>query len=123
MTAGMKTEITVAGEKLEAVCVGLFRQANLLEVLDSIDDVRRRTPDVRKCVLDVSGAEFKLTGIGEFFVGEYAAKRLVGIRISLIIRKGQINRLLENAAYNRGLKIRLTESRPEAEAWLEENGA
>jgi len=115
----MNTDLMVTEDKLEAVCTGAFKQPDLVQVLDSIHDVRTRTPSIRKCILDVTGADFELGGIGEFFVGEYAAKKLAGIRISLIIKRGQFNKLLENAAYNRGLKILLAESRPEAEAWLE----
>jgi hypothetical protein len=117
----MNTDLTVTGDILEAVCTGAFKQTELIQVLDSIHEVRARTGNLRKCILDVTAAEFELGGIGEFFVGEYAAKKLAGIKVSLIIRRGQFNKLLENAAYNRGLKILLVESRPEAEAWLAED--
>lgn len=115
----MNTDLIVTEGKLEAICTGAFKQPDLVQVLDSIHEVRARTPTIRACIMDVTAAEFELGGIGEFFVGEYAAKKLAGIRISLIIKPGQINKLLENAAYNRGLKILLAESRAEAEAWLD----
>ena len=114
----MNTDLIVTEDKLEAVCTGAFKQPDLVQVIDAIHAVRARTATVNKCILDVTAADFEMGGIGEFFVGEYAAKRLAGIRISLIIKHGQFNKLLENAAYNRGLKILLAESRAEAEAWL-----
>lgn len=115
----MNTDFKVTEDKLEAVCTGAFKQTDLVQVLDAIHDACARALSIRKCLMDVTSAEFELGGIGEFFVGEYAAKRLAGIRISLIIKRGQIDKLLENAAYNRGLKILLAESRAEAEAWLD----
>jgi hypothetical protein len=117
----MNTDLIVTEDLLEAVCTGTFKQPDLVKVLDTIDDTRTRTPTLRKCILDVTAAEFELGGIGEFFVGEYAAKKLAGIRISLLAKRGQFNKLLENAAYNRGLKILIAESRADAEAWLDQS--
>ena len=116
----MNTEIKVAGDLLEVNCTGTFRQPDLVKTLDSIDAARNADGAIRKCSMDVTSADFQIGGIGEFFIGEYAAKKLLGIRISLIINPGQINKLLENAAYNRGLKILVVVSREEAENWLGE---
>lgn len=115
----MNTDIKVTEDKLEAICSGIIKQTDFEKALDAIDEIRSRTHTLKKCLMDMTGAEFQLSGIGEFFIGEYAAKKLAGIRISLVIQRGQINKLLENAAYNRGLKILLAESRAEAEAWLD----
>ena len=114
----MNTEIKVTDDLLEVNCTGVYLQPDLVKTLDAIDAARNADAAIRKCSMDVTGADFQLGGIGEFFIGEYAAKKLIGIRISLIINPGQINKLLENAAYNRGLKIKLTESRAEASTWL-----
>ncbi len=116
----METEMMVTGDKLEVKCTGVYHQAELMKALDSIDEIRNSEPAVRKCIMDMTGADFRVAGIGEFFIGEYAARKLSGIRISLIINPGQINKLMENAAYNRGLKILLAESRDQALAWLDQ---
>lgn len=114
----MAIDLNEAGEKLEVICTGRYGQAELLAAIDAIADARARNPEIRKCIMDGLNADIQLGGIGEFFVGEYAAKRLSGMRVSLLAPLGQLSKLLENAAYNRGLKLLLTSGREEAEAWL-----
>jgi hypothetical protein len=116
----MQTEIRETGGKLEVTCSGPYTQADLLSVVEAIAEARDRHHGIRKCFMDARNAEFRLGGIGEFFVGEYAAKRLVGMRISLLAEPGQVSKFLENAAYNRGLKILVAASPEEAEKWLGE---
>lgn len=116
----MRTEIREAGGKLEVTCSGAYAQADLLSVVEAIAEARDRHHGIKKCLMDGRNAEFRLGGIGEFFVGEYAAKRLLGMRISLLTQPGTISKFLENAAYNRGLKILVAASPEEAERWLAE---
>jgi len=111
-------DILETGEKLEISCSGRYTQADLIGMIDVIAAARARNPELRKCFMDARNADFQLEGIGEFFVGEYAAKRLLGMQISLLTRPGQISKLLENAAYNRGLKFLVAASSQEADAWL-----
>jgi hypothetical protein len=115
----MRTEIRETGGKLEVVCAGPYTQSDLLLVIEAVSEARTRHPGIRKCIMDGLQAEFRLGGIDEFFVGEYAAKRLAGMRISLVAAPKQITKFLENAAYNRGLKFLVTHSRDEAEKWLD----
>jgi hypothetical protein len=103
---------------LEVLCTGKYTQADLLGVVDAIAAARERDPGIKKFLIDALKAEIELGGIGEFFVGEYAAKKLIGTRISLLTAPGQVSKLLENAAYNRGLKFLSASRREEAEAWL-----
>ena len=114
----MNTELTETGDKLELTCIGKYLQADLLGLIDQISEARRRNPEVQKCIMNALEADIQLGGIGEFFVGEYAAKRLGGMKIAILAHSGQISNLLENTAYNRGLKIRMVATREEAEAWL-----
>jgi len=114
----MKTDLTKTGDKLELSCIGKYNQADLLRLIDQISEARCQNPEVRKCLMDALNAEIQLGGIGEFFVGEYAAKRLVGMKIAILALPGQMTNLLENTAYNRGLKIQMAVSREDAEAWL-----
>lgn len=107
-----------SGEKLEISCTGRYTQADLLNMIDVIAAARARNPDLRKCFMDARNADIQLGGIGEFFVGEYAAKRLLGMHISFLPMPGQVSKLLENAAYNRGLKFLVAATSEEAEAWL-----
>jgi hypothetical protein len=116
----MRTEIRVMGDILEVACSGPYTQADLLSVVESIAEARNRHHGIRKCFMDARNAEFRLGGIGEFFVGEYAAKKLTGMRISLLSGPGQVSKFLENAAYNRGLRILVAVSPEEAESWLRE---
>jgi hypothetical protein len=116
----METDLTETGDKLELSCIGKYNQADLLRLIDQISEARSRNPEVRKCLMDALSAEIQLGGIGEFFVGEYAAKRLGGMKIAVLALPGQISNLLENTAYNRGLKIRMSTTREDAEAWLAE---
>ena len=111
-------EVLEAGEKLEISCNGRYTQADLISMIDVIAAARARNPELRKCFMDARNADIQLDGIAEFFVGEYAAKRLLGMRVSLLAMPGQLSKLLENAAYNRGLKFLLAATSDEAEAWL-----
>jgi hypothetical protein len=114
----MQTEIREIGGKLEVLCSGSYTQADLLSVVEAIAEARDQHHGIR--FMDARNAEFHLGGIGEFFVGEYAAKKLVGMQISLLTGPGQVTKFLENAAYNRGLKILVAASPEEAEKWLGE---
>lgn len=114
----MKAEFQVTGETLRVRCTGSFGKSDMLGVVDAIAAVRAENPAVRKCLMDAGAAELRLDGIGQYFVGEYAAKQLAGLRISMVVPSGRIDKLLENSAYNRGLKFLLTASLSEAEAWL-----
>lgn len=116
----MRTEIRVSGEILEVTCSGPYTQTDLLSAVAAIADARDQHHGIRKCLMDARNAEFRLGGIGEFFVGEYAAKKLTGMRICLLTASGKVSKFLENAAYNRGLKILVADFPEEAEKWLAE---
>jgi hypothetical protein len=116
----MRTDFREFGEKVTLSCSGRYAQADLLRLIDQIAEARSRNPEVQKCLVDALNAEIQLGGIGEFFVGEYAAKRLGGMKVALVVHPGQMSNFLENTAYNRGLRIRLAPSLEEAEAWLAE---
>jgi hypothetical protein len=116
----MRTEIRVSGDVLEVTCSGPYTQADLLAVVTAIAEARDQHHGILKCLMDARNAEFRLGGIGEFFVGEYAAKKLAGMRICLLTAPGHASKFLENAAYNRGLRILVADSPEEAEKWLGE---
>ena len=94
----MQAELRETGGRLEVVCRGLYLQADLLALVDTVAQARSRDPGIRKCLMDAQNAEIQLGGIGEFFVGEYAAKKLAGMRIAFLTIPSQISKLLENAA-------------------------
>lgn len=106
------------GDKLELSCTGKLSQADFIHLIDQVAEARLRNPEVRKCFMDALNADIQLGGIGEFFVGEYAAKRLAGMKIAILVRPGQVTNLFENTAYNRGLKILLAASREDVDSWL-----
>lgn len=113
-----KSEITLKEDRWEVACHGPFQRADVLGLVDAIFVSTDGHPEYRKCLVDFREAEINLGIMGEFIIGEYAAKKLAGIRIALIHGKGQVNKLLEDTAYNRGLRIRLVENRQDALDWL-----
>src|SRR4051812_15767451 len=110
----MNAEITVTDDILDAVCSGRLSRQDVVKLIDTISMNREKHPLIAKCILDLSAADVNMGIMGEFIVGEYAAKKLGGMRISLIRKAGQIDQLLEDTAYNRGLRILMVEGRAEA---------
>ena len=114
----MKAEMGIEGDIWEVHCRGIFVRQDMLNLIDSIDEGRSRHPGIRKCLMDIRNAVFEMGVIGEFYVGEHASRKLAGMCVSVVMKKGQVNKLLEDAAYNRGLRISMVESRDAAVAWL-----
>ncbi|HKP95684.1 MAG TPA: hypothetical protein VJ385_07995 [Fibrobacteria bacterium] len=112
-------DISVIEDRWEAVCRGGFQRGDVFALVDSLSDRMRQRPEIKKCLVDVREAEITLGIMGEYVIGEYAAKKLAGLRVALIQGAGQIKKLMEDTAYNRGLRILMVENRQAALAWLE----
>jgi hypothetical protein len=113
-----RSEITLTEDRWEVACHGPFQRADVLSLVDAIFGSADRQPEYRKCLVDFREAEINLGIMGEFIIGEYAARKLAGIRIALIHGQGQVKKLLEDTAHNRGLRIQLVGNRQDALEWL-----
>ena len=113
-----KTHASVVEDRWEFMCEGLFQRSDALKIIDDIAKSAEKRPELKKCLLDFRNAEVSLGIMGEFIIGEYAAKNILGLRIALIQVPGQINKLFEDTAYNRGLRISMVETKAQALEWL-----
>jgi hypothetical protein len=112
------TEFTLDEDRCEVVCSGPFQRGDVLKLIDSLRARMERLPEVKKCLVDVREAQITLGIMGEYVIGEHAAKSLAGLRVALIQAPGQVKKLLEDTAYNRGLRILIVTGRDEALVWL-----
>lgn len=115
----VNVEISVIEDRIEVACAGEYHRGDVLHLIDRISEHFQANPETRKCLVDVREAGITLGIMGEFVIGEYAAKKLGSLRIALIQAGGQIKKLMEDTAYNRGLRILMVETRQEARAWLD----
>src|SRR5437868_919380 len=110
----MSADISVIEDRWEAICAGRLQRDDVLAVIDSLSERMKPRPEIRKCLLDVREAEVSLGITGEYVIGEYAARKLAGLRVALIQGAGQVKKLMEDTAFNRGLRILMVESRLDA---------
>jgi hypothetical protein len=114
----VNADFSVVEDRWEVGCAGAFQRGDVIALIDALTVRMERRPEVKKCLVDIRDAEVTLGIMGEFIIGEYAAKKLVGLRIALVQGAGQIKKLMEDTAYNRGLRISMVEGREDALAWL-----
>gem|GEM_PF-3245708 len=112
------SRFSVVEDRCELICKGAFQRGDVVILIDSLFESLGRHPEVKKCLVDIRDADIVLGIMGEYVIGEYAAKKLAGLRIALIQQSGQVKKLLEDTAYNRGLRILIVESLEEALDWL-----
>ncbi len=115
----LNADISVVEDRWEVICSGSLERADVVALIDKLSDRIATQPDVRKCLVDIREARVTLGIMGEYVIGEHAAKRLAGIRIALIHLTGQVNKLLEDTAHNRGLRILMVDSLSVAREWLD----
>jgi hypothetical protein len=114
----LATEFTLVEDRCEVICSGPFQRGDVEKLIDSVRARMGRFPEVKKCLVDVREARITLGIMGEYVIGEHAAKSLAGLRVALIQAPGQVKKLLEDTAYNRGLRISIVTGRDEALVWL-----
>ena len=105
-------------DRFELICRGPYQRGDVVMLIDSLSEKLAAHPVVKKCLVDIREAQMALGIMGEYVIGEYAAKRLAGLRIALMQAPEQVKKLLEDTAYNRGLRISLVADRTDALAWL-----
>ena len=114
----MNAVISVIEDRWEVVCDGPVQRGDVIHLIDTIAERMQAHPEIRKCLVDIREAEIALGIMGEYVIGEYAARKWVGLRIALLQDPGQVKKLLEDTAYNRGLRISMVDGRQDALAWL-----
>ena len=114
----MNAVISVMEDRWEVVCGGPVQRGDVIQLIDAVAERMRVRPEIRKCLVDVRAAEIALGIMGEYVIGEYAARKWVGLRIALLQAAGQVKKLMEDTAYNRGLRIQMVECPQDALAWL-----
>jgi hypothetical protein len=114
----LSAAFSIVEDRCELICRGAFQRGDVVILVDSLAEKLARHPELKKCLVDIREAEVALGIMGEYVIGEYAAKKLAGLRIALIQLPGQIKKLLEDTAYNRGLRISLVEYPQDALDWL-----
>lgn len=114
----LSAEFALVEDRCEAICSGPFQRGDVVLLIDSLRARMELLPEMKKCLVDVREAQITLGIMGEYVIGEHAAKRLAGLRIALIQAPGQVKKLLEDTAYNRGLRISIVTGRDEALLWL-----
>lgn len=91
-------------------------------VFGFIDTVRSEADKAgrQKVLMDCSRMEGHMTEVDRFEAGQYVA-RIFGARIhaALVMPKGEVTKLGEIAALNRGAVFFVTDSIDEAERWLQ----
>lgn len=112
------THFTVVEDRCEVICSGPFQRSDVVKLIDSLHERLGLHPELKKCLVDIRDAQIALGIMGEYVIGEYAAKSLAGRRIALIQAPGQVKKLLEDTAYNRGLRISIVSGRGDAMDWL-----
>jgi hypothetical protein len=113
-----RTDFSVIEDRWEAVCTGAFERGDILSLIDALSENCALRPETKKCLIDIRGAAVALGIMGEYVIGEHAARKLAGLRVALLQAPEQIKKLMEDTAYNRGLRIQLATDRAEALAWL-----
>jgi hypothetical protein len=114
-----RSDFSVIEDRWEVVCKGAFERGDILALIDTFSDNIALRPEVKKGLIDISGATIALGIMGEYVIGEHAARKLSGLRVALVQASGQINKLMEDTAYNRGLRIQLVADRVAALEWLD----
>ncbi len=111
-------ETVVEPERMRVTMRGSFSVAGMFEFIDRVRaeaDNAERT----KVLIDCTEMEGGMTEVDRFEGGQYIAQ-VFGSRIhaAVVMPEGQVTKLGEMAAVNRGAVFFVTESMPEAEAWL-----
>jgi hypothetical protein len=111
--------ITAVGPDRRLVTVrGLYSFENLFGFIEMVRSEADKT-DRKKVLIDCTGMEGKMTEVDRFESGQHIAK-VFGSRIhaALVMPEGQVTKLDEIAAVNRGAVFFVTDSMEEAERWL-----
>ena len=116
----MSQEVTIAVEpdRLRVTMHGVYSFEKLFGFVDMVRTEVEKAGR-RKVLIDCTAMEGKMTEADRFEGGLYVAK-VFGPRIqaALVMPKGQVTKLGETAAVNRGAIFFATESMEEADQWL-----
>jgi hypothetical protein len=109
---------TVEPDRLVVTVHGVYSFDKLFGFIDLIQS-EADNAGRQKVLIDCSRMEGKMTEVDRFEGGQYIA-RVFGSRIHavLVMPEGQVTKLDEIAAVNRGAIFFVTDSMEEAERWL-----
>lgn len=116
--SGLQIDILAHTEMVEFVCTGSLSFEEAIELGEQIREVMLKKPATDRILVDVSRAQVKIDMMRRFMLGEFIAKNLAHIRIALVAASGDINKMVENTAVNRGASLYATHDREAALSWL-----
>lgn len=108
----------VEPDRLRVTVNGDYSFDKLFAFIDTVASAAD-TAERKKVLIDCSRMEGKMTEVDRFEAGQHVAE-VFGSRIhaALVMPEGQVTKLDEITAVNRGAVILVTESMEEAERWL-----
>ena len=116
----LQIDILKHGDLVEFVCSGDMDYENTLALGQRVEEEMKTEPSLDNVLIDVSRAQVKVNMMERFRLGEYVAKNLPHLKIATIARAGDINKMVEDTAVNRGASMYVTDDREDAVTWLRE---
>jgi hypothetical protein len=112
----------VEPDRLRVTILGVYSFDNLFGFIDIVRSEADKTGR-KKVLIDCSRMEGRMTEVDRFEGGQHIAK-IFGpqLRAALVMPEGQVTKLGEIAALNRGAVFFVTDSMDEAERWLGGSG-
>jgi len=106
------------GGRVRIEAVGRWDLPAIFGIIQAVrDDAERAGLD--RAIVDLRAVDGPIPDLERFFAGERVAAVLGGrVRVAVLARAVDINKLGENTAVNRGARIRVTADEGEAEAFL-----
>lgn len=100
---------------------GEYSLVNMFDLIDSVKNECDRT-NIDRALVDCSAISGSMTEAERFAGGKRVAEVFgQDIMVALVMPKGEVTKLGEITAVNRGAKFLVTESRDEALDWLASN--
>jgi hypothetical protein len=116
---GLEVKVHQADTHLFIEAVGPYSFANLRDLFDR---VRKETDQGggQGVILDVTGVAGTIPFIHLHALGEYCALVwILGLRIAIVSPEGGVNKLFENVAWNRGVRLAVVPNQSAAIEWVD----
>jgi hypothetical protein len=105
-------------EYLEVIFTGQRSSAALSNLIDEVYKECQKN-DLKRILIDLSGAKGELRGFGRFEIGKKVSRVFnIQYKILAIEKEERINKLAENTAVNRGANLLVTSDRKKGLDWL-----
>lgn len=119
--SGIEVEVLREGDLTRLFCRGEASVEGYRQVTDRLRKEMAGAPNGARVYVDLLGVEGMLDEMDKFFLGEYVAeglKGLKGLRIAVRMREGDITKFGENTVVNRGVDLLVSHDPDELAAWL-----